>query len=105
MYNNQKICHGFNETFYRGEGYESSFGGVVYKNPMAIAFWNEGKEEMELANFKVICCKCGSDKILEKSSNGTLQKVDDPSIQGEGIQRKCMECDNEELFAVRTWVE
>lgn len=56
-----------------------------------------------MGGFKLICCKCGSDKILEKSSENKLDWEGDSTIYGYGIQRKCTECDNEDFVIHRTW--
>ena len=58
-----------------------------------------------MGGFKLICSKCGSDKILEESSENKLDWKSDSVIYGEGIQRKCTECDNEEFIIFRTWVQ
>ncbi len=55
--------------------------------------------------FKVICVKCGSDKILEKSGKNTLDWVGDCAKIGEGIQRKCLDCDNESFIIFKTWLK
>jgi hypothetical protein len=58
-----------------------------------------------LGRFKVICCKCGSDKILEKSSRNQVDCEGTRIIYGEGVQRKCLDCDNEEFYVFKTWEE
>lgn len=58
-----------------------------------------------MSGFKVICGKCGSDNIVEKSGKNTLDWVRDRPKIGEGIQRKCMDCDNESFVIFRTWLK
>lgn len=53
--------------------------------------------------FKVVCAKCGSVYVLEKSGWSMLNSNVDSAIYGEGIQRKCTECDNEDFVIFRTW--
>ncbi|HYF82502.1 MAG TPA: hypothetical protein VEB00_05695 [Clostridia bacterium] len=55
--------------------------------------------------FKLTCGKCGSIYILEKSGRNILGREGDSIIYGEGIQRKCTECDNEDFTIFRTWVK
>lgn len=58
-----------------------------------------------MKGFRLICCKCGSDKVLEKSSENTLEWSGDNAVHGEIIQRKCTECDNEDFTVLKTWVQ
>lgn len=58
-----------------------------------------------MGGFKSICCKCGSNNILEKSGQKMLDWIGDSAIYGEGIQRKCTECDNESFVIFKTWVQ
>jgi hypothetical protein len=53
--------------------------------------------------FKLTCGKCGSINVLEKSGRNILDRECDRVIYGEGIQRKCTECDNEDFIIFRTW--
>lgn len=55
--------------------------------------------------FKVVCGKCGSVYVLEKSSENILDSKGNRVIRGEGIQRKCIECDNEDFVIFKTWVQ
>jgi len=57
-----------------------------------------------LGMFKLTCGKCGSINVLEKSGHNILDGKSDEVIYGEGIQRKCTECDNEDFTIIRTWV-
>lgn len=52
--------------------------------------------------FKLICCQCGSDKVLEKSGGKKLSCDGDGSVYAEGIQRKCTECSNEAFVLIRS---
>ncbi|KUO77698.1 MAG: hypothetical protein APF77_13225 [Clostridia bacterium BRH_c25] len=56
-----------------------------------------------MGGFKLICSQCGSDKVLEKSSENKLDWIGDKAVYGEGIQIRCTECDNEEFMIFRTW--
>lgn len=58
-----------------------------------------------MGGFKLNCCQCGSDKVLEKSSKNNLDWAGDHIIYGEGIQRKCLDCNNESFIIFRTWKE
>jgi len=60
---------------------------------------------MKLGEFKVVCCQCKSDNVLEKYSRNRLDWVGGRIKYGEGIQRKCTECDNESFMIFRTWEE
>lgn len=60
---------------------------------------------MTLGKFKIICCQCGSDKIVEKSASRKLDWAGDRIEYGEGIQRKCLDCDNESFSFFRTWMK
>ncbi|MHB1391692.1 MAG: hypothetical protein ACYCYE_01175 [Clostridia bacterium] len=55
--------------------------------------------------FRLVCGKCGSVYVLEKSSENILDRNGDKVIRGEGIQRKCTECDNEDLVIFKTWMQ
>jgi RNase P subunit RPR2 len=57
---------------------------------------------LSLGKFKVTCYKCGSDNILEKSGRARLERKGNRIIYGEGVQRRCQDCDNEELYILRT---
>jgi hypothetical protein len=56
-----------------------------------------------MGRFRIICSECGSDKILEKSSQTVLSSEGNSYIYGEGIQRKCIECSNESFVIFKTW--
>ena len=58
-----------------------------------------------MEGFKLICCKCGSDKVLEKSSENILEWAGDSAVHGEIIQRRCIECDNEDFTLLKTWMQ
>lgn len=58
-----------------------------------------------MGGFRVVCGKCGSDNIVEKSGRNKLDWVGDSVKYGEGIQRKCIECDNESFTIFRTWLQ
>jgi hypothetical protein len=58
-----------------------------------------------LNGFRIVCCQCGSDKVLEKSSQNILDSSGDNVVYGEGIQRKCIECSNEAFVIFKTWVQ
>lgn len=58
-----------------------------------------------MGGFKLICCQCGSDKVLEKSARNKLDWTGDRVEYGEGIQRKCLDCDNESFVIFRTWLQ
>lgn len=58
-----------------------------------------------MKGFKLICCKCGSDKVLEMSSESTLDWAGDSAIQGEVLKRKCTECRNEDFVVLKTWIQ
>lgn len=60
---------------------------------------------MILGRFRLICCKCGSDKILEKCSINKVDCEGTHIIYGECIQRRCLDCDNEEFSIFKTWTE
>lgn len=55
--------------------------------------------------FKLLCCKCGSDNVLEKSGRDKIDCEGGRAVHGEGIQRRCQDCDNEEFHIYRTWTE
>ena len=58
-----------------------------------------------MGGFRLICGKCGSPNIIEKSGRNKLDWVGDRVKYGEGIQRKCLECDNECFIIFRTWFQ
>jgi hypothetical protein len=58
-----------------------------------------------LEGFKLICCKCGSDKVIEKSAKNKLDYIEEHIKYGEGIERKCLDCSNEAFIVYRTWLE
>jgi len=60
------------------------------------------KEVNAMGGFKLICCQCGSDKVLEKSGDKKISCNDDGSVYAEGIHRKCTECSNEAFILVRS---
>lgn len=55
--------------------------------------------------FKLICCQCGSDIILEKSGKSTIDSAGGRIKLGEGIQRKCINCSNESFVIFKTWLQ
>lgn len=55
--------------------------------------------------FRLICCKCGCANIMERTAESTLEWAGDSALQGEIIQRKCIECDNEDFVILRTWIQ
>ncbi len=58
-----------------------------------------------MGRFKLVCCKCGSDNILEKSGVRRLVQGQEGCVHGEGIERLCTECNNEDFFITKTWVK
>ena len=58
-----------------------------------------------MGGFKLICSRCGSDKVLEKSGQSKLDWIGDQIKYGEGIQRKCLDCNNESFVIFRTWLQ
>jgi hypothetical protein len=52
--------------------------------------------------FKIICCKCGSDKIVEKCENQVLELKGNKIFIGEGISIKCIECSNKDFLLLKT---
>lgn len=56
-----------------------------------------------MGGFKLICSECGSDKIIEKNQRNKLFWLRGPVKYGEGIQRKCLDCDNESFVIYKTW--
>jgi len=58
-----------------------------------------------LGGFRLVCCQCGSNKILEKSAKAKLDWVADRIKYGEGIERKCLDCNNEAFVIFKTWLE
>lgn len=58
-----------------------------------------------MGGFRLICCQCGSDKVLEKSAKEKVDWVADRIKYGEGIQRKCQDCNNEAFIIFRTWLQ
>lgn len=55
--------------------------------------------------FRLVCGNCGSDSVLEKGGHRMLDCIEDRAKYGEGIQRKCLDCSNEEFIIFRTWVD
>ena len=55
-----------------------------------------------MGEFKVTCCKCGSDNVLEMSSRKKIDWVSGRIKYALGIQRKCIDCDNEDFVVLRT---
>jgi hypothetical protein len=53
--------------------------------------------------FKLVCGKCGSVNVLEKSGEKVLNRKGANLIYAKGIQRKCTECDNEDFIIFKTW--
>lgn len=60
---------------------------------------------MILSGFKLICSQCGSDKVIEKSGKNKLDWLGKHAKYGEGLQRKCLDCDNESFVIHRTWFQ
>lgn len=58
-----------------------------------------------MGKFKVVCCRCGSANVLEKSAIDEIDRDEAVVVYGEGIRRRCQECDNEEFRIYRTWKE
>lgn len=58
-----------------------------------------------MGQFKVICSQCGSDQVLEKSGRKKLDWLAERVRYGEGIQRKCLNCNNESFVIFKTWLE
>lgn len=58
-----------------------------------------------MAGFRLICGNCGSDQVLEKSARKRLDFFSGRVKYGEGIQRKCNECHNEDFIALKTRME
>ena len=58
-----------------------------------------------MGGFKLTCSQCGSDKVVEKSAKNNMGIVGVKIQYGEGIQRKCLDCNNEDLIIFRTWLE
>jgi hypothetical protein len=56
-----------------------------------------------MGGFKIICSCCGSDKIVEKSAINRIGMVGTYEKYGEGMLRKCTDCDNEDFAIFRTW--
>lgn len=63
------------------------------------------KEVSDLSGFKLTCSRCGSEKILEKSGENRLDWLGERVKYGEGIQRKCLHCNNESFIIFRTWLQ
>ena len=55
--------------------------------------------------FRLICCRCGSANVIEKSGKRKLDCQGDRIKLGEGIERKCLDCSNETFVIFRTWDE
>lgn len=60
---------------------------------------------MILNGFRLICCQCGSDNVLEKSGKRKLDCKGNSIVLGEGVERKCLDCSNESFVFFRTWLE
>ncbi len=58
-----------------------------------------------MGKFKVICCQCGSDKIIEKSEKRVVDNTGNHIVYGEGIQRRCQDCSNEDFSIFKTWAQ
>ncbi|GAB6086019.1 hypothetical protein [Alkaliphilus crotonatoxidans] len=58
-----------------------------------------------MGGFKVICSNCGSEKVIEKSEKNKLDWVGDKVKYGQGIQRKCLYCNNQSFIINKTWLE
>lgn len=58
-----------------------------------------------MGKFKLVCCQCGSDKVIEKNGQNKLDWVGDRIEFGEGIERQCLECSNESFVIFRTWLQ
>jgi hypothetical protein len=55
-----------------------------------------------MAGFKLTCGNCGSESVLIKSGHKLLDYIADRPKYGEGIQRKCLDCANEEFIIFKT---
>lgn len=60
---------------------------------------------MILNGFKLICCQCGSDNIVENIDKSRLFKLGKHIKYKVGIQRKCLDCDNESFVIHKTWLQ
>lgn len=58
-----------------------------------------------MVGFQLTCGKCHSDMVLEKIGHKQLDWVADRIKYGEGIQRKCLNCNNEDFIIFRTWLQ
>lgn len=58
-----------------------------------------------MLGFKLICGNCGSELVLEKSGHKQLDFLADRVKYGEGIERKCLNCKNEEFIIFKTWIK
>lgn len=58
-----------------------------------------------MSDFRLVCCQCGSDLVLEKSGLKKLDWIGDRVKHGQGIQRKCLNCNNESFIIFKTWLE
>ena len=58
-----------------------------------------------MGRFKLICGRCGSNYVLEKSGVVRLTQVQGGYVYGEGMQRLCTECSNEDFIISKTWVK
>jgi hypothetical protein len=56
-----------------------------------------------MKGFRVVCCQCGSENVMEKSSSEVLELADGEIKHGEGIRRMCNDCGNESFIIVKTW--
>lgn len=57
-----------------------------------------------MTGFRLLCGNCGSDNVLEKSGQRMLDSIEDRAKYGEGIQRKCLDCKNEDFIIFKTWI-
>lgn len=58
-----------------------------------------------MKGFRTICCQCGSDKVIEKSAKNELSRSETRVNYGEGMQRRCQDCNNESFTIFKTWFE
>ncbi|PAB59846.1 hypothetical protein [Anaeromicrobium sediminis] len=58
-----------------------------------------------MGGFKIICSQCGSDKVIEKSGKNKIDRLGKRVKYAEGIERQCLDCDNESFVIHRTWCE
>lgn len=55
-----------------------------------------------MTGFRLICGNCGSDSVLEKSAYKILDRLTGSVKYAEGLQRKCLGCNNEEFILFKT---